>query len=57
MVPDQKFAELCREIAEQKDPKKLSSLCDQLLKLLHDEQDGIRTEIDQRLSRRSSSSG
>jgi len=57
MQSDNKLMDLCRQLAEETDPKKITGFCDDLKKLLHDEQDGIRTEINQRLSRRSSSSG
>jgi uncharacterized protein (DUF2344 family) len=51
VTPDEKLIQLCRHIGTERDPKKLSSLIEQLITLLHEEQDAIREKIRQRLSK------
>jgi hypothetical protein len=49
-TPDEKLIELCHDIGTESDPKKLIALIEQLIILLHEEQDAIREKIRQRLS-------
>jgi hypothetical protein len=51
VTPDQKLIQLCHGIGTERDPKKLMSLIEQLITLLHQEQDAIREKIRQRLSK------
>lgn len=44
-MPDQKMLELCRRISTEMDPVKMAGLVDQLIKLLNEEQDVIKSKI------------
>lgn len=48
-TPDEKLIRLCHHIGTESDPKKLIALLEQLITLLHEEQDAIREKIRQRL--------
>lgn len=44
-MPDEKMKQLCAKISAEKDPLKVMSLTEQLIKLLDEEQDAIRAKI------------
>jgi hypothetical protein len=49
MLPE--MADLCRRIGQEQDSEKLAALCGELIKLLAEEQNAIRTSIRQRISK------
>ena len=53
IMSDQKFLELCRRIASETDPKKMTEAIDEMYSLLHEEQDVIKAKIAFSLSRAS----
>jgi hypothetical protein len=50
-MPDQKIMELCTEITAEKDSKKLIALVEELNRLLPEEQDQIKDNINRRLDK------
>jgi hypothetical protein len=50
-VPDQRMFELCRKIADEKNPQKLIELTDELIALLAKEQDAIKANIAKAISK------
>ena len=49
-MPDQKLRALCAQITQERDPKTLTDLIDQLTELLRTEQDTIKAKIQRSLS-------
>lgn len=50
-MPDQRMFELCRQIADEKSPKKLIELTDELIALLAKDQDVIKANIAKAMSK------
>jgi hypothetical protein len=50
-MPNQRMLELCRKIADEKSPKRLIELTDELISLLAKEQDVIKTNIAKAMSK------
>jgi len=52
-MPDQQLIKLCENISKETDPANMTALLDELIKLLDEEQDAIRTKINANLKKNS----